>query len=111
MCGACETPQQLQVYWCRHTCTCLRLKIALIVNHVFHEMDKTKNTLTMINPREYAVAFFELCPVISALIMRAKKLVKKITRQPCLHDTVRLTVEFAETKNININVSALVLVF
>ena len=66
--------------------------------------------LTMISPTEYTLAFFELCPVISALIMRAKKLVKKITRQPCLHDTVRLTAVFAETKNINIKVSALVLV-
>ena len=56
--------------------------------------------LTMISPTEYTVALCEFCPVT---IMRAKKLVKKITRQPCLQDTVRLTAVFVVIENVNIN--------
>ena len=46
-------------------------------------MDKAKNMLTMMSPKEYSMALFEFWSVTSALIMSAKKLVKKITRLPC----------------------------
>ena len=57
--------------------------------NVFPQIDKPKKMLTITNTTEYTAASFESGSVTLALIMRAKKLVKKITRQPCLHDMVQ----------------------
>ena len=58
--------------------------MALIVTHVFHQIDKTtKMMLTMTRAMAYAAVFFESGSAISVLINKARKFVKNITRQPC----------------------------
>ena len=60
-------------------------------------MDKTKNMLTMINPTEYTRASWESTPANSALIIRARKLLKKITKQPCLQHIDRSAADLTIT--------------
>ena len=51
--------------------------------NVFPQMDRKKKMLTIISPKEYAVAPSESASATLALITRAKKLLKKITKEPC----------------------------
>ena len=78
----------------------------MIVANVFPQIDKPNKMWTMMSTMEYTVASFESDSVTLASIMRAKKLVKKITRQPCLHDMVWSTAGLAITAVFFLSVSA-----
>lgn len=67
-----------------HTCTCRLLNDALAAAQVLQKMDRKNKTFTTMSTTEYTALPLEFGLATSALIMSARKLVKKITRHPCV---------------------------